>query len=47
MVGYKANKYFRIEGGFINQIVQLGREINNRNVFQYNSGVILNSYFNL
>jgi hypothetical protein len=47
MVGYKAKKYFRIEGGFINQIVQLGREINNRNVFQYNSGLIVNSYFNL
>lgn len=46
MVGYKANNTFRIEGGFINQIVQLGREINGRNVFQYNSGIIINSYIN-
>ena len=46
MVGYKANNTFRLESGFINQIVQLGREINGRNVFQYNSGVIVNSYIN-
>lgn len=46
LVGYKANPSFRIEGGFINQIVQLGREINNRNVYQYNNGIIINTYFN-
>lgn len=46
MLGYKANKNFRIEGGYINQIVQLGREVNAQNVFQYNNGVIVNTYFN-
>lgn len=47
LIGYKANKHFRIEGGYINQIVQLGREIENKSVIQYNSGIIINTYFNL
>jgi Protein of unknown function (DUF2490) len=46
LLGYRFNKKFRIEGGFFQQIVQFGREVNNRNVFQYNNGIILNSYFN-
>jgi Protein of unknown function (DUF2490) len=46
LLGYRFNKLFRLEGGLIQQIVQLGREVNNRNVFQYNNGIILNSYFN-
>jgi hypothetical protein len=46
LLGYKFNDTFRIEGGFLNQIVQLGREVNNRNVFQNNSGFIINSIFN-
>lgn len=41
LAGYRLNKYFRIEGGYFSQTVQLGREINNRNVFQYNEGFIL------
>jgi hypothetical protein len=47
MVGYRFNKVFRLEGGYFSQIVQLGRLINNSNVFQYNSGIILNTYLNL
>lgn len=47
LLGYRFNKTFRIEGGFLQQIVQLGREANNRNIFQYNNGIILNSYFNI
>lgn len=46
LLGYRFNARFRIEGGFLQQIVQLGREVNSRNVFQYNNGVILNSYLN-
>lgn len=46
IAGYKASSNFKIEAGYINQIVQLGREINGRNVFQYNSGVIVNTFFN-
>jgi hypothetical protein len=46
LVGFKANKNFRIEGGFLNQTVQLGREIEGKNVFQYNNGLIINTYVN-
>lgn len=47
IIGYRFNRTFRLEGGYLSQIVQLGRLINNRNVFQYNSGIILNTYINL
>ena len=47
LMGYKFNQNVRIEAGYLNQIVQLGREINSNNVFQYNNGVILNLIFNL
>lgn len=46
LLGYRFNKKFRVEGGFFQQIVQLGREVNNHNVFQYNNGIILNGLFN-
>jgi hypothetical protein len=46
MIGYKASPLFKIEGGFINQTLQLGREFENKNAFQYNSGLIINTYFN-
>jgi hypothetical protein len=47
MIGYRANKNFRIEGGFLSHIQQLGREINTRNAFQYNRGLIINSFINI
>ena len=46
MIGYRFSPAVRIEGGYLNQIVQLGREINGSNVFQHNSGFIFNTYFN-
>jgi Protein of unknown function (DUF2490) len=46
LLGYHFNKKWRVEGGFFQQIVQLGREVNNRNVFQYNNGIILNTFLN-
>ena len=46
LAGYRFNKNLRIEGGYLNQIVQLGREVGGRNVFQYNNGFILSSIFN-
>lgn len=46
LLGYKFNQRFKIEGGFLSQIVQLGREVGGRNVFQYNNGIILNTVFN-
>lgn len=46
ILGYRFSNSLRIETGYLNQIVQLGREVNNRNVFQHNNGVILNTIFN-
>jgi hypothetical protein len=46
LLGYKFSSNVRIEGGFLSQILQLGREVNGRNVFQYNNGIIINSIFN-
>ncbi|AYA38345.1 DUF2490 domain-containing protein [Hymenobacter oligotrophus] len=53
LVGYRFSPKFRLEGGFFQQIVQLGREITppgataGRNVFQYNNGFMLNTVLNL
>lgn len=46
LLGYRFNNIFRLEAGYINQTVQLGREINNQNVFQLNNGLIINTIFN-
>lgn len=47
LLGYRFSPTFRIEGGYFQQILQLGREIETRNVFQYNNGIIVNTYLNL
>lgn len=47
MVGYTINPKFRLEGGYLNQTVQFGRQVDQQNVFQYNNGIILNTYINL
>lgn len=47
LLGYRFNKTFRLEGGYLNQTLQYGREINGKNVFQYNNGLIVNSNFTL
>ena len=46
LFGYRFNKNVRIEGGYLNQTLQYGRQINGQNVFQNNNGVILNTNFN-
>lgn len=46
LLGYKFNKSVRIEAGYLSQIVQLGREVQGRNVFQYNNGLIINTNLN-
>ena len=46
LLGYRFNKNIRIEGGYLNQTVQLGRQIEGKNVFQNNNGVILNTNLN-
>jgi len=47
MLGYKLNDKLLFEGGYINQIVQLGRRIGASNVFQYNNGFIISAVINL
>ena len=46
LLGYRFSSKVRIEGGFLNQIVQLPREVGGRNVFQYNTGMILSTIIN-
>lgn len=47
LLGYRFNKNVRIESGYFNQTLQFGRQINGQNVFQSNSGLILNANFNI
>lgn len=46
LIGYPITKNFKLEGGYLNQTVQLGREVNNKNVFQHNNGFIVSALFN-
>lgn len=46
LLGYKLNKYFKLELGYLNQSVLFGREISGNNILQKNNGFIVNSYFN-
>jgi hypothetical protein len=46
LLGYRFNNALRIEAGYLNQTLQLGREVNGRNVFQHNYGFIINLNFN-
>ena len=43
LLGCRFHKKFSIEGGFLNQILQFGRLIDGKNVFQTNNGLIVNS----
>lgn len=47
LLGYKFNPLIRIEAGYLNQTLQLGREVNNKNIFQYNNGLIVNINLNI
>ena len=46
LLGYRFSSKVRIEGGFLNQIVQLSREVNGSNVFQNNKGILLSTVLN-
>ena len=46
LIGYKLNETVKFELGYLNQIVQLSREIDNKNVFQYNICLLANLFFN-
>ncbi len=47
LFGYKLNNKTKFELGYLQQVSQLGREINNRNVFQDNQGLLFNLVFNI
>lgn len=42
LFGRKFSNKWRLEAGFLSQILQLGREVNGSNVFQYNNGWVIN-----
>jgi len=46
LAGIKFNPKLKIEAGYLNQILQLGRLVDGKNHFQHNSGYVINSYFN-
>ncbi|MES2592573.1 MAG: DUF2490 domain-containing protein [Bacteroidota bacterium] len=46
LLGYRFSKNFRLEGGYLNQTVQYGRQINGQNVFQTNKGFTINANIN-
>lgn len=46
LLGYRFNDKIRFEAGYLNQILQFGRTINGNNIFQNNSGIIINTNFN-
>jgi len=47
LLGYKFSNQFKLEAGYFNQIVQLGRQVSGRNVMQFNEGFIINAFYNL
>jgi hypothetical protein len=47
LMGYRFNKNIRVEAGYLHQILQFGRTIDSKNIFQNNKGIILNSYLNI
>jgi len=47
ILGYRFNKNMKVEAGYLNQIIQFGRQINAQNVFQFNQGIIINMHVNI
>ncbi|TAH27312.1 MAG: DUF2490 domain-containing protein [Cytophagales bacterium] len=47
LLGYKFNNNLKLEIGYLNQTLQLGRRVNNQIVFQYNNGLIINTLLNI
>lgn len=44
LLGYKVNKNIKIEAGFLSQILQQGKRVNDKSVFQYNNGFMLTTH---
>lgn len=48
VLGRQFSPHARLEGGFLSQVVQLGRQtIPGRSIFQYNTGFIISAIFNV
>ena len=47
LAGIKINNKIKIEAGYLSQIVQLGRRVDSKTIFQYNNGVFLNVLYNI
>jgi hypothetical protein len=45
-LGYVINKQVKLEAGYLNQTLQLARQVNGKNVFQYNNGFLINAVLN-
>jgi len=45
LMGCKVNPLLKIEGGYLSQILQQGKRINDKPVFQYNNGFMLAAHF--
>jgi hypothetical protein len=43
--GYKVNNKYRVEFGLLNQTQQLGRRVDGKAVYHYNTGIYINNYF--
>jgi hypothetical protein len=43
--GYRANSKYRVEFGLLNQTQQLGRRVDGKAVYHYNTGLYVNNYF--
>jgi hypothetical protein len=41
LLGYRLNKNIKLEAGYLNQILQQGKRVNDKAVFQYNNGFML------
>lgn len=47
VLGYRFSRRLRLEAGYLSQIVQLGREVAGRNVFQHNHALLVSSFVQL
>jgi hypothetical protein len=47
LVGYKLNQKLKFEAGYLNQILQQGKRVNDKPVFQYNNGFVIATYLSV
>lgn len=45
--GCRISPLLKLEAGYINQVLQQPKQVNNRSVFQYNNGFVLSANFNI